>query len=99
MCLFRRRNVDFVRADEFGIRHFGFQSHVLVGWFLIRGGEKREFVLMVEPIREFIQVRCESDWRLKALEVRFASGLVSKPREVVLSRIDSPEAMARMPGA
>jgi len=57
------------------------------------------FVLMVQPICELIQERCESNWRLKSLEMRFASGLVGKPRQVVLSLIDSPEAMAKMPGA
>src|SRR3982074_1851692 len=96
---FRRRNVHLVRGHEFGVRHFGFQSHVSAGWFPISVGEKRKFVLMVQPICELIQERRESNWRLKSLEIRFASGLVGKPRQVVLSLIDSPEVMAKMPGA
>ena len=77
---FRRRNVHFVCRHEFGVRHLGFQFHVLPGWFLISVGEKRKFVLMVEPICELIQERCESDRRFKALGIRFASGLVGEPR-------------------
>src|SRR6266404_254101 len=96
---FRRRNVHLVRGHQFGVRHLGFQSHVPAGRFLISVGKKRKFVLMVQPICELIQERCESNWRLKSLEMRFASGLVGKPRQVVLSLIDSPEAVAKMPGA
>jgi len=72
---------------------------VLAGCFLVSVGEKRKSVLMLEPICELIQERCESNWRLKALEMRFASSLVGEPRQVALSLVDSPEAMARMPGA
>src|SRR5437879_11981701 len=75
---FRRRNVHLVCGHEFGVRHLGFQSHVLVGWFLISVGEKGKFVLMVEPICELIQERFESNRRLKTLEIRFASGLVGE---------------------
>src|SRR6266478_3037836 len=98
-CSFRRRSVHLVRGHQFGVRHLGFQSHVSAGRFLISVGKKRKFVLMVQPICELIQERCESNWRLKSLEMRFASGLVGKPRQVVLSLIDSPEAVAKMPGA
>src|SRR3979409_1268260 len=86
---FRRRNVHLVCGHEFGVRHLGFQSHVSAGWFLISGGEKRKFVLMVQPICELIQERCESNWRLKSLEIRFASGLGSKKRQASLSRDNS----------
>src|SRR5258706_565100 len=96
---FRRGNVNFVRGHELNVRHFSFQSHVSVAWFLISVRKKRKFVLMIEPICELIQERCESNWRIEALEVRFAPGLVGEPRQVVLSLIDSPETMAKMPGA
>src|SRR5467141_1385390 len=99
LCSFRRRNVHLVCDHEFGVRHLGFQSHVSAGRFLISAGKKRKFVLMVQPNGELIQERCERNWRLKSLEIRFASGLVGKPRQVVLSLIDSPEAVAKMPGA
>jgi hypothetical protein len=47
---------------------------VLVACFDAGFGEKRDPVLMLELIRNLIQEGCESNWRLEALEISFASG-------------------------
>ena len=45
--------------------HLGLQFDVYAGWFLISVGEKRKFVLMVEPFCELIQKGRVCNWRLK----------------------------------
>src|SRR2546427_10992206 len=90
------RNIDLVGCYKLSVWHFGLQFDPLEAGLLLSLGEEREQVLVIQFVRQVLQVRCEGDRGLEALEIGLAAGLISEPREVILSPVDPPEAVPEM---
>src|SRR3989442_8046147 len=90
------RNIDFVGCYKLSVWHFGLQFDPVEAGLLLSLGEEREQVLVIQFVRQVLQVRCEGDRGLEALEIGLAAGLISEPREVILSPVEPPEAVPEM---
>src|SRR5215471_2102569 len=90
------RNIDLLGCHKLSVGHFGLQFDPLEAGFLPPLGEEGEQVLVIQFVRQVLQIRCKGDGGLESLEIGLATGLIREPCEVILSPVQPPEAVPEM---
>ena len=83
----------FRRHHEFDLRDFGVQSDALELPFFAAVSFKREQVLILEVIRDLVEIRLERNRESGAEIIRFRSSFFREPAQVRL-RVESAERTA-----
>ena len=83
MTLFRRQE-HFRRHHEFCLRDFGVQANAFKLPFLAAVSFKREQVLILQVIRDFVEVRLERTREASAEVIRLRSGFFREAAQVRL---------------